>query len=165
MATNFFAAQEQARSNTKLLVFLFVLAVITLLILTNLLVMITLGVMEPDQYQLLLNPQHPNWFSQLPWTMMGWVSVFVFVVIASVISIKQAELSQGGQVVAKALGGRLVEHHMADSKQLRLLNIVEEMAIASGVPVPPVYLMPESAINAFAAGYSPADAVIGVTQG
>ncbi|WP_233081735.1 M48 family metallopeptidase [Rheinheimera soli] len=165
MATNFFAAQDQARGNTKLLVFLFALAVITLLVLTNLLVMITLGVMDPEQYQLLLRPQDPLWFEQLPWKMMGWVSLFVFVIIAAVISIKQAELSQGGQVVAKALGGRLVEHHLADDKQQRLLNIVEEMAIAAGVPVPPVYLTPESSINAFAAGYSPADAVIGVTQG
>lgn len=165
MATNFFAAQDQARSNTTLLVVLFALAVITLLVLTNILVMITLGVMEPEHYQLLLRPQDPNWFDQLPWKMMGWISLFVFLIIAAVISIKQAELSQGGQVVAKALGGRLVEHQLADSKQQQLLNIVEEMAIAAGVPVPPVYLLPESAINAFAAGYSPADAVIGVTQG
>lgn len=160
-----FAAQDQARSNTKLLVLLFTLAVITLLILTNLLVMVTLGVMEPEQYQLLLSPQHPDWFSQLPWHMMGWVSLLVFAVIAVVVSIKRAELSQGGQVVAKALGGRLVDYQLADDKQQRLLNIVEEMAIAAGVPVPPVYLMNESSINAFAAGYSPADAVIGVTQG
>lgn len=165
MASNFFAAQDQARSNTKLLVLLFTLAVITLLILTNLLVMVTLGVMEPEQYQLLLSPQHPDWFSQLPWHMMGWVSLLVFAVIAVVVSIKRAELSQGGQVVAKALGGRLVDYQLADDKQQRLLNIVEEMAIAAGVPVPPVYLMNESSINAFAAGYSPADAVIGVTQG
>lgn len=165
MASNFFAAQDQARSNTKLLVLLFTLAVITLLILTNLLVMVTLGVMEPEQYQLLLSPQHPDWFSQLPWQMMGWVSLLVFAVIAVVVSIKRAELSQGGQVVAKALGGRLVDYQLADDKQQRLLNIVEEMAIAAGVPVPPVYLINESSINAFAAGYSPADAVIGVTQG
>ncbi|KOO56839.1 peptidase [Rheinheimera sp. KL1] len=165
MASNFFAAQDQARSNTKLLVLLFTLTVITLLILTNLLVMVTLGVMEPEQYQLLLRPQHPDWFSQLPWHMMGWISLLVFAVIAVVVSIKRAELSQGGQVVAKALGGRLVDYQLADDKQQRLLNIVEEMAIAAGVPVPPVYLMNESSINAFAAGYSPADAVIGVTQG
>lgn len=165
MASNFFAAQDQARSNTKLLVLLFTLAVITLLILTNLLVMVTLGVMVPEQYQLLLSPQHPDWFSQLPWQMMGWVSLLVFAVIAVVVSIKRAELSQGGQVVAKALGGRLVDYQLADDKQQQLLNIVEEMAIAAGVPVPPVYLINESSINAFAAGYSPADAVIGVTQG
>ena len=45
------------------------------------------------------------------------------------------------------------------------MNIVEEMAIASGVPVPPVFLMNEDGINAFAAGYSPKDAVLGVTRG
>lgn len=165
MASNFFAAQDQARSNTTLLVLLFGLAVITLLILTNVLLIITLGLMQPEQYQPLLKPQDPDWLKQLPWQMIGGVSLLVFAIIAAVVSIKQAELSQGGQVVAKALGGRLVDHQFSDSKQQRLLNCVEEMAIAAGVPVPPVYLLPESSINAFAAGYSPADAVIGVTQG
>lgn len=165
MAVDFFAAQDKARSNTKLLVLLFSLAVFCLLVLTNVLLLVTLGFMEPEHYQLLLNPQHPDWLSQLPWSMMGWVSLAVFVVIAAVVSIKQAELSQGGQVVAKALGGSRLDHAVADAKQRQLLNVVEEMAIASGVPVPPVYLLPESSINAFAAGYSPADAVIGITQG
>lgn len=165
MAVDFFAAQDKARSNTKLLVVLFSLAVICLIVLTNILLLITLGIMEPEQYQLLLNPQHPHWLSQLPWPTMGWVSLGVFVVIAAVVSIKQAELSQGGQVVAKALGGIRLDHANTDAKQRQLLNVVEEMAIAAGVPVPPVYLLPEPAINAFAAGYSPADAVIGITQG
>lgn len=165
MAVDFFAAQDKARSNTKLLVLLFSLAVFCLLVLTNVLLLVTLGFMEPEHYQLLLNPQHPDWLSHLPWSMMGWVSLAVFVVIAAVVSIKQVELSQGGQVVAKALGGSRLDHAVADAKQRQLLNVVEEMAIASGVPVPPVYLLPESSINAFAAGYSPADAVIGITQG
>ena len=165
MAVDFFAAQDKARSNTKLLVLLFGAAVFCLLILTNVLLLVTLGVMEPEHYQLLLNPGHPDWLQQLPWSMMAWVSLALFVVIAIVISIKQAELSQGGQVVAKALGGTRLDHANADAKQRQLLNVVEEMAIASGVPVPPVYLMPETSVNAFAAGYSPADAVIGITQG
>jgi Zn-dependent protease with chaperone function len=165
MAVDFFAAQDKARSNTKLLVVLFSLAVFCLIVLTNLLLLVTLGFMEPEHYQLLLHPQDPNWLNQLPWSMMGWVSLAVFVVIAAVVSIKQAELSQGGQVIAKALGGSRLDHAIADTKQRQLLNVVEEMAIASGVPVPPVYVMPESSINAFAAGYSPADAVIGITQG
>lgn len=165
MAVDFFAAQDKARSNTKLLVALFSLAVFCLIVLTNILLLVTLGFMEPEQYQLLLNPKDPNWLSQLPWSMMGWVSLAVFVVIAAVVSIKQAELSQGGQVVAKALGGNRLDHAIADAKQRQLLNVVEEMAIAAGVPVPPVYLLPEPSINAFAAGYSPADAVIGITQG
>src|SRR5690606_5389400 len=52
-----------------------------------------------------------------------------------------------------------------DRAERRLLNVVEEMAIASGVPVPHVYLLEESGINAFAAGYAPGDAVLGVTRG
>lgn len=165
MAVDFFAAQDKARSNTRLLVLLFSVAVLCLLVLTNALLLVTLGVMEPEHYQLLVNPGHPDWLQRLPWSMMAWVSLALFVVIAIVISIKQAELSQGGQVVAKALGGTRLDHANADAKQRQLLNVVEEMAIASGVPVPPVYLMPETSVNAFAAGYSPADAVIGITQG
>jgi len=77
-----------------------------------------------------------------------------------------AELKGGGSSVARALGGILIDPSARDPKERQLLNIVEEMAIASGVPVPPVYLMPgEKGINAFAAGYAPGDAVIGVTKG
>jgi Zn-dependent protease with chaperone function len=75
-------------------------------------------------------------------------------------------LSAGGKVVAESLGGQLLAQNSQDLNQRKLLNVVEEMAIASGTPVPPVYLLvDEPGINAFAAGFSPRDAVIGVTQG
>ena len=65
-----------------------------------------------------------------------------------------------------SLGGRIIDHSTTDPDERRVLNVVEEMAIASGVPVPPVYLLDqEGGINAFAAGYSPGDAVVGVTKG
>ncbi len=77
-----------------------------------------------------------------------------------------AELRGGGKTVAHALGGRLIDPSTTDPDERRVLNVVEEMAIASGVPVPPVYVMREErGINAFAAGYSTGDAVIGVTRG
>jgi len=77
-----------------------------------------------------------------------------------------AELKGGGSSVARSLGGILIDPSTDEQHERQLLNIVEEMAIASGVPVPPVYLMPsEKGINAFAAGYAPGDAVIGVTKG
>ncbi|PYI80541.1 MAG: peptidase M48, partial [Verrucomicrobia bacterium] len=64
------------------------------------------------------------------------------------------------------LGGRLLHPNTADPDERKLLNVVEEMAIASGVPVPQVYVMDEEpGINAFAAGFSPSDAVISVTHG
>ncbi len=103
-----------------------------------------------------------------------WMNTQVFLVVASitlaVIAISSlvriTQLSKGGSYVAENLGGRLLNRSTNDTKEKRLLNVVEEMAIASGVPVPQVYLLhKESGINAFAAGHSPSDAVIGVTTG
>ncbi|OBP13664.1 peptidase [Rheinheimera sp. SA_1] len=165
MAVDFFKAQDEARRNTKLLVLLFGLAVFCLLVLTNLLLLITLGFLSTEQSQLLFSPSAPNWWSALPWPIMGSTSLGILLLIGIVVALKRAELRQGGQVVAKALGGTRLDHQIADPKQRMLLNVVEEMAIAAGVPVPPVYLMPEAGINAFAAGYAPADAVIGITEG
>ncbi|GAB5402290.1 MAG: M48 family metallopeptidase [Aureliella sp.] len=71
----------------------------------------------------------------------------------------------GGTAVAESLGGRRIYPNTSDRVERRLLNVVEEMAIASGTPVPPVFMLPEEGINAFAAGYSPSDAVLGVTRG
>ena len=76
-----------------------------------------------------------------------------------------ASLSSGGSVVAESLGGKLICPNTNDPQERRIHNIVEEMAIASGTPVPPIYLMEEKGINAFAAGYSPNDAVVGITRG
>jgi Zn-dependent protease with chaperone function len=77
-----------------------------------------------------------------------------------------AELRRGGSSIARSLGGQHIDPSTRDPNERRLMNVVEEMAIASGVPVPPVFIMPgERGINAFAAGYSPGDAVIGVTRG
>ncbi len=79
---------------------------------------------------------------------------------------KSSQLRQGGGVVAKDLGGRLVLPHTRDLEERQLLNVVAEMAIASGTPVPQVYVMDEEmGINAFAAGTKPSNAVIGVTRG
>lgn len=91
----------------------------------------------------------------------GGTSLVVF--LAS--SFKTLQLSGGGSVVARELGGRVSTSTQQIFHERRLLNLVEEMAIAAGVPVPTVYVMDsEDSINAFAAG-RPSDAVIGVTRG
>ena len=80
--------------------------------------------------------------------------------------VKIAQLRGGGKVVAEQLGGRLLNPDSTVPSEQQLLNIVQEMAIASGAPTPPVYLLDnEPGINAFAAGFTPSDAVIGVTRG
>ncbi len=77
-----------------------------------------------------------------------------------------ASLRAGGKSVAEALHGEWVAPQTNNPLKRRLLNVVEEMAIASGMPVPPVYLLEdEPGINAFAAGRDINDAVIGVTRG
>ena len=78
---------------------------------------------------------------------------------------KIATIGSGGESVALALGGKKLPSDTRNLSERILLNVVEEMALASGTPVPPVYLMDEEGINAFAAGTSPQNAVIGITRG
>src|SRR5690606_36334130 len=79
---------------------------------------------------------------------------------------KWKQYSAGGSVVAQNLGGREVDTRSTDLNERRLLNVVEEVAIASGTPVPAVYILDhEPGINAFAAGLTTSDAVVAVTRG
>jgi len=95
-----------------------------------------------------------------------WVSLIAVALIAAGSAYKIHQLRQGGGgAVAEMLGGKRLPSNVGDVLARRLLNVVEEMAIASGLPVPPVYILDQSGINAFAAGFSPSDTVIGVTRG
>ena len=97
---------------------------------------------------------------------MAAVALGTTIVIAIGSLYKVSELASGGEVVAHMMGGRLVDPQTTDLAERRLLNVVEEMSLASGVPVPPVYVMDnEPSINAFAAGFRPADAVVTVSRG
>ncbi|MCG6933290.1 MAG: M48 family metallopeptidase [Gallionella sp.] len=158
---NFFESQDRARKNTSTLVFLFALAVITLIIMTNLLVMVVFGFIGNDQLH-----SGTVLIQKMDWQRFALISAAVVTVVLAGSLYKIMALSGGGKTVADALGGRLIPQNTDDLKQRRLLNVVEEMAIASGIPAPPVYILAgEPGINAFAAGFTPRDAVIGVTQG
>ena len=159
MSSNFFAQQDLARRNTRILVVLFTLAVLLLLLLTNIIALVSLGFIDPAFLSSSLHWQ------TLPWHLVGWVSIAVLAAVTLAVVFKWQQLRAGGKVVAESLGGIKLLPDSQDPLQRRLLNVVEEMALAANTPVPPVYLLPEQSINAFAAGYSPADAVIGVTQG
>lgn len=158
---NFFEAQDRARRNTGGLILLFVLAVLGLIVLTNLLL---IGVLVYSQTGLLT-------FSYE--TLREYYSLEIFFAVAIGVSLlifagslyKTMSLSGGGAGVAEMLGGRLISQGSNDLQERQLLNVVEEMAIASGSPIPKVYLLDENSINAFAAGQTPANAVIGVTYG
>jgi Zn-dependent protease with chaperone function len=94
------------------------------------------------------------------------VAVGTLAVIGGASLYKWSEFSGGGSAVAESVGGRRVDPHTTDPREHQLLNVVEEMAIASGLPVPAVYVMDgEPAINSFAAGLTSSDAVVTVTRG
>jgi len=157
---NFFEHQDQARRKTGHLVILFALAVVLLISLTQLLVVGVLAWLNGiplTEWQ--LAAQFFSWSTLLK--IAGGIGAIVL--LASFY--KLAQLSSGGKVVAESLGGRLLNINSDDADERKLLNVVQEMAIASGSPVPPVYLIEEAGINAFAAGYKSVDAVIGVTRG
>jgi len=159
MPMDFFAAQDDAHSKTKTLIIYFVLAVVCIIASLYLLVMVF--------YSMGTTPkgQPTNWIFWSPVALAG-VGGFVVLLVGGASLSKIAELKGGGGVVAKSVGGRKVDPGTADPDERKLMNVVEEMAIASGTPVPEVYLLDqEQGINGFAAGYTPDDAAIAVTRG
>ncbi|MDH3763152.1 MAG: M48 family metallopeptidase [Gammaproteobacteria bacterium] len=158
---NFFEAQDKARRNTLWLIVLFVLAVAGLILLTNFFLLSILVYVKTKQ--IVFSPEMLYYYYS--WKEFTIVSVGVCLLVLGGSSYKALSLSGGGPTVAEMLGGRLVSHATTDLQQRQLLNVVEEMAIAAGMPIPQVYLLSDTSINAFAAGLSPANAVIGITEG
>ncbi|MDH3342649.1 MAG: M48 family metalloprotease, partial [Gammaproteobacteria bacterium] len=156
---NFFKSQDVARKNTRRLVALFLLAIASLIILTNLLVLVVFNHLNVNVASTeILN-------SRFDWNAVIMISAGVTSVILFGSLYKVLSLSAGGARVAEMLDAELLVEDSGDPDKQKILNVVEEMAIASGTPVPPVYLMDEDGINAFAAGYKASDAVIGITRG
>lgn len=174
---NFFQHQDNARRSTRRLVFLFVIAVILLLIITNVALLgslwffdVTLLQSPSARVQDFNNFQSNSEiiyyiFEYFNWPLVLKVSGSVVAVISLVIFLKRNELSGGGKIIAERLGGKRIDLNTDDAHERIILNVVEEMAIASGMPVPPVYLLPENGINAFAAGFNTSDAIIGISKG
>jgi Zn-dependent protease with chaperone function len=152
---NFFEQQRRAKRRTVYLIFLMFMAVLSLIAVSC--VLMTIPV-EDGSGKVLMDLELDR---QLVMTVSA---VVVGIVLLGSLS-KLMELSEGGKVVARRLDGRVINHSAQTLEEQRLMNVVEEMAIASGTAVPSVYLLPDLGINAFAAGLTPQDAVIGVTQG
>jgi Zn-dependent protease with chaperone function len=162
MAMDFFDHQERARRKTGRLVLMFIVAVVGIIVLAYLAVAIGFMFLNQPKSGQSMGPAPTLWNPML----LLAVGVAVVAIVGCGSLFKISQLAGGGRVVAESLGGRLLDTGSTDPGERKLLNVVEEMAIASGVPVPKVYLMDnEQAINAFAAGFGPDDAVIGVTRG
>ena len=154
---DFFESQNLARRNTRFLLLLFILAVASLIILTNLLIFVFVNFQDSARIAM-----GQYYFS---WEVFFAITCGVVLLITLASLFRLLSLRKGGAVIAELINGELLVNAQGDLNKHKLLNLVEEMAIASGTPVPPVYLINDPAINAFAAGYSPGDAVIGVTYG
>ncbi|MBA3581688.1 MAG: M48 family metallopeptidase [Gammaproteobacteria bacterium] len=151
---NFFEQQAAARRNTTRLALLFVAAIISLVALSELLIIALLKFSAESEHPITLSLS----------AYIG-IAVGICVVIALASLYKFSELNQGGKAVALALDGKLLDRATKNIHERKLVNVVEEMAIASGTPVPAIYILEDKSINAFAAGYGPHDAIIGVTRG
>ena len=168
---DFFEAQARAKKSTSRLVALFALAVLGTVLGGYGAAVFALRQTHDDNprrssrsaQRSTLNAPLPSWWQ--PQLFLG-VSSLTLAVVGLASLYKWSEFSAGGSAVAESVGGRRVDPHTTDTIERRLLNVVEEMAIASGVPVPAVYIMDEEpAINAFAAGLTTSDAVVAVTRG
>ena len=161
---DFFARQAATRRQSRWMVFLFIVAVIAIVIAIDLVVVTTVAILSVQDDGGLLTTQ------DMSLTRFPLVILFSTIVVLGTIGIsslaRTVSLAAGGSKIAEQLGGTRVGADTADPLKQRLRNVVEEMAIASGVPVPQVYVLErEAGINAFAAGYSPANAAVAVTRG
>ena len=163
---NFFQQQDIARRNTRLLLLLFIAAVMLLIVLTNAAVAGFLWFSQ--DYNIYTGSQQgfDGFLSYFSWARFGSIGLAVAATVALVAMVKWLSLSSGGKVVAESMGGSRILPSTRDRAEHRCLNVVTEMALAANMPVPPVYVLDdERGINAFAAGLTPADAVVAVTRG
>ena len=160
---DFFARQAATRRLSRWMVFLFIVAVVAIVIAIDLVVVIAVAILSVEDGGLLATQDMS--LSHYP-VVVVVTSIAVLGTIGISSLVRTVSLSAGGSKVAEQLGGTRVGSDSSDPLRRRLRNVVEEMAIASGVPVPQIYVLErEAGINAFAAGYSPANAAITVTRG
>ncbi|HEY8682404.1 MAG TPA: M48 family metallopeptidase, partial [Rhodanobacter sp.] len=152
---DFFAQQARVRGSSRRLVVLFVLAVIAIMMAIDAVVWLSMGHRAVDG-----EPAQSN----LALLFTSSIVVLAGIGLSSLFRIMS--LSGGGKTVAESVGAVPVSPDTRDPQLRQLRNVIEEVAIAAGVPVPDIYLMQEEpGINAFAAGYSVSDAAVCVTQG
>ncbi|WP_293778889.1 M48 family metallopeptidase [uncultured Oxalicibacterium sp.] len=155
---SFFEQQEDARRQTRRLIWLFVLAVIAIVLAVN----VAMTLLWAWLHGTAQGMQHVTY----PPAFFLTNTLVTLMLIVGGTMIELFNLRDGGDAVARMAGGRLVATDTRDALERRLLNVVEEMALASGIACPKAYVLDrESSINAFAAGYNANEAVIAVTQG
>ena len=160
---DFFAQQDNARKQTRILLVYFTAAVAVTILLVYFLPLLGWNFTQSRYGSTEAARQVQLWHPELFALVCG--GTLLLVICGALYKIAQLKRG-GGEGVAVMLGGRQIVPDTDDFFEKRLRNVVEEMAIASGTPVPPVYVMEhERGINAFAAGFTPSDSVVAVTYG
>lgn len=161
---NFFEHQDQSKRKTALLVALFGLAVIGIVLAVYLVILgIFFSQSQPLPSEAPIGENAFTWFD--PDIFLGVMGAVLLIIISGSL-FKIMALRRGGSYIAESLGGRPVNSGTRDPDEKKFVNVVEEMAIAAGIPVPMAYVLEnEKGMNAFAAGYSADDAVVAVTDG
>lgn len=163
---DFFAQQDIARRNTRLLAVLFIVSVFLLIVLTNAAIAGFLYFGQDYNIYSGSRAGAAGFLSYFSLERFGSVGLGVVTVVGIVVLVNWIRLATGGKVVAENMGGTRIVPQTRDRAERRCLNVVEEMALAANMPVPAVYVMNgERGINAFAAGITPADAIVAVTRG
>jgi Zn-dependent protease with chaperone function len=165
LAVDFFDRQEASHRATRYLVLLFGGAFLAVGLATGIVLLLMLGFANNGAARAVSSPSLMALVADSLDTFAIIVAAVIgLMIIASLF--RAATLSQGGGHVARMLGGTRISSDDTNPTHRRLINVVEEMAIASGLPVPEIYVLEaERGINAFAAGRTPADAAIAVTRG
>lgn len=159
---NFFEHQEQARKQSRWLIFAFIAVTLLIVVAVNTLLMVVLSSQASVAMTSVFQAQ--TWLANSSLLLGTSLATGGAIGLASLGKI--VSLRSGGGKVARDMGATLVTPDTRDALRRRLYNVVEEIALASGTPVPEVYVMEnELGINAFAAGYTASDAAVAVTQG
>ena len=168
---DFFAEQEQAQKRTRSLAWLFAIAVggvLSSLYALGMGIGVAAGAESFGAQILVGRYPEPLDLPRLSWwqSTFGWGSVALgMLTITLGATYKTFQLRAGGTVIAHSMGAKRVDPMSTDFHERRFLNVVEEMSIASGIPCPDLYVLDEKGINAFAAGITLSDVVVGVTKG
>ena len=169
---NFFEHQEKARKQSRWIILAFLAVALLIILAVDFIVLMLFALQAPVSSGVshitqgglgsITNPE--MWAANANMLIGSSAATGGVIGLASLGKI--VSLRSGGGKVARSMGATLVTPDTRDPLRRRLYNVVEEIALASGAPVPEVYIMEnEPAINAFAAGYAASDAAVAVTQG
>ena len=158
---DFFSRQNDAQARSRAFFTAFFPAVFLAVVILYFVItacMVTMGILPSIIYGY---PQ--KILSLRPFLIVGSVisGIIFFISWRTIRTIKKG----GGAYIAQVMGGELLETPK-DLKETQIINVVEEMAVASGLPRPRIYIFPnEFSINAVTAGLDHDDAIIALTCG